>query len=65
MLPCHYICLFISLFNDDLPTVRNYNFEFTCSIDWLQLSRVLPEDGDRIQPPKRCVLKYKQGGVFR
>jgi hypothetical protein len=25
-------------------------------IDWAQLSRVLPEDGDRIQSPKRCVL---------
>jgi hypothetical protein len=26
---------------------------------------VLPEDGDKIQSPKRCVFKYKQGGVFR
>jgi hypothetical protein len=26
------------------------------SIDWAQLSRVLPEDGDRIQSPKRFVL---------
>jgi hypothetical protein len=25
---------------------------------------VLPEDGDRIQSPKRCVLKYKQDGVL-
>jgi hypothetical protein len=23
--------------------------------------QVLPEDGDRIQSPKRCVFKYKQG----
>jgi hypothetical protein len=25
---------------------------------------VLPEDGDRIQSPKRCVLKNKQNGVL-
>jgi hypothetical protein len=25
---------------------------------------VLPEDGDRIQSPKRCILKYKQDGVL-
>jgi hypothetical protein len=25
-------------------------------IDWAQLSRLLLEDGDRIQTPKRCVL---------
>jgi hypothetical protein len=23
-------------------------------VDWAQLSRLLPEDGDRIQSPKRC-----------
>jgi hypothetical protein len=34
----------------------------TSSIDWAQLSRFLPEDGDRIQSPKRLVLKNKQGG---
>jgi hypothetical protein len=28
----------------------------TNSIDWAQLSRFLPEGGDRIQSPKRCVL---------
>jgi hypothetical protein len=28
----------------------------TSSIDWVQLSRFLPEEGDRIQCPKRCVL---------
>jgi hypothetical protein len=33
------------------------------SIDWAQLSRFLPEDGDRIQSPKHCILKYKQDGV--
>jgi hypothetical protein len=27
--------------------------------------RVLPEDKDRIQSPKRRVLKHKQDGVFR
>jgi hypothetical protein len=27
-------------------------------------SRFFPEDGDRIQSPKRCVLKNKQDGVF-
>jgi hypothetical protein len=31
----------------------------TSSIDW-----ALPEDGDRIQSPKSCVLKYKQDGVL-
>jgi hypothetical protein len=25
---------------------------------------VLPEGGDRIQSPKRCVLKYKEDGVL-
>jgi hypothetical protein len=24
----------------------------------------LPEDGDRIQSPKRCVLKYKEDDVL-
>jgi hypothetical protein len=24
------------------------------SVDWAQLSRLLPEEGDRIQSPKRC-----------
>jgi hypothetical protein len=32
----------------------------TSSIDWAQLSRLLPEDGDRIQSPKRLVLNKKQ-----
>jgi hypothetical protein len=27
----------------------------TSSFDWAQLSRLLPEDGDRTQSPKRCV----------
>jgi hypothetical protein len=26
----------------------------TSSVDWAQLSRLLSEDGDRIQSPKRC-----------
>jgi hypothetical protein len=26
----------------------------TSSVDWAQLSTFLPEDGDRIQSPKRC-----------
>jgi hypothetical protein len=26
----------------------------TGSIDWAQLSRLLPEDGDRVQSTKRC-----------
>jgi hypothetical protein len=30
------------------------------SNDW-----VLPENGDKIQSPKRCVLKNKQDGVFK
>jgi hypothetical protein len=25
---------------------------------------VLPEDGKRMQSPKRCILKYKQDGVL-
>jgi hypothetical protein len=29
---------------------------WTSSIDWAQLSKLLPEDGDRIQSPKRCVI---------
>jgi hypothetical protein len=29
------------------------------SVDWAQLSRLLPEDGDRIQFPKACVLNKK------
>jgi hypothetical protein len=32
----------------------------TDSIDWAQLSRFLPEEGDRIQSTKRCVLNKKQ-----
>jgi hypothetical protein len=31
----------------------------TSSIDYAQLSRLLPEDGDQIQSPKRCVLNNK------
>jgi hypothetical protein len=26
--------------------------------------QVLPEDGDRIQSPRRCVMKNKQDGVL-
>jgi hypothetical protein len=26
----------------------------TSSVQWAQLSRLLPEDGDRVQSPKRC-----------
>jgi hypothetical protein len=37
----------------------------TASIDWAHMSRFLPEDGDRIQSLKCCVLKNKQDGVFR
>jgi hypothetical protein len=29
----------------------------TSSIDWAQLTRLSPDDGYRIQSPKRCVLK--------
>jgi hypothetical protein len=36
----------------------------TSSIDWTQLSRFLPEDGDTIQFPKRCVLKCKQEDIL-
>jgi hypothetical protein len=32
-------------------------------MDWAQLSRILPEDGDRIQYPKRCVLNKKTGSL--
>jgi hypothetical protein len=32
----------------------------TSDIDWAQLRRLLREDGDRIQSPKRCVLIKKQ-----
>jgi hypothetical protein len=28
----------------------------TSSIDWVQLCRLLPEDGDGVQPPKYCIL---------
>jgi hypothetical protein len=37
---------------------------WTGCIDWGEFSRLLPEDGERIQSPKRCVLKYKQDGVL-
>jgi hypothetical protein len=30
------------------------------SIDWVQLGRLLREDGDRIQSPKNCVLNLKK-----
>jgi hypothetical protein len=30
------------------------------SFDWAQLSRLLPEDGDRAQSPKRC-FNFKTG----
>jgi hypothetical protein len=33
----------------------------TSSIDWAELNRLLPEDGDRIQSPKRCILNKKNG----
>jgi hypothetical protein len=33
----------------------------TSSIDWAQLSTLLPEDGDGIQSPKHCVLNKKTG----
>jgi hypothetical protein len=36
------------------------DLERTSSIDWTQLSRLLPEDGDRIQSPKHCVLRKKK-----
>jgi hypothetical protein len=35
----------------------------TSSIDWAKLSRFLPEEGDGIQSPKRCVLNKKQGDI--
>jgi hypothetical protein len=35
----------------------------TSSIDWAQLSRLLPEDGDKTQSPKRFVFNKKQGCV--
>jgi hypothetical protein len=35
------------------PKFRGPEIE-TSSVDWAQLSRLLPEDGDRIQSPKRC-----------
>jgi hypothetical protein len=35
----------------------------TSSTDWAQLSRLLPEDGDRIQSPKRCVLNKQHEDV--
>jgi hypothetical protein len=33
-------------------------------IDRASPYHVLPEDGERIQCPKRYVLKYKQDGIF-
>jgi hypothetical protein len=50
--------------------VRLQNITFLLSGDRDQLHRldpteyVLPEDGDRIQSPKRCVLKDKQDDVL-
>jgi hypothetical protein len=35
------------------------------SIDWAQLSRFYLKTGDRIQSPKRYVLKNRQDGVCR
>jgi hypothetical protein len=32
----------------------------TSSVDWARLSRFLPEDGDRIRSPKRCVQDHRQ-----
>jgi hypothetical protein len=36
----------------------------TGCIEWAKLSRLLYEDGDRIQSPKLRVFKYKQDGVL-
>jgi hypothetical protein len=35
----------------------------TSSINWAKLSSLLPEDGDRIQSPKRCVLNRSTDNV--
>jgi hypothetical protein len=43
---------------------RNVSEIGTGPIDWAQMSRFLPEDGDRIQSPISCVLKCKQDGVL-
>jgi hypothetical protein len=40
-------------------TTRNPEIAAT-SIDWAQLSRLLPEDRHRIQSLKRCVPNKKQ-----
>jgi hypothetical protein len=34
----------------------------TSSVNWVQLSRILPENGDRIQSPKCCVLNINRTG---
>jgi hypothetical protein len=34
---------------------------YTSSINWAQVSRLLPDDGDRMQSPKLCVLNKKTG----
>jgi hypothetical protein len=34
----------------------------TNSVDWAELIRFLPEDGDRIQSTKSCVLNKKKDG---
>jgi hypothetical protein len=35
----------------------------TSSADWAQLSRLLPEDGGRVQSPKCCFYIKKMDGI--
>jgi hypothetical protein len=39
---------------DKLLNTKHEYISWASSVDWAQLSRLLPEDGDRIQSPKRC-----------
>jgi hypothetical protein len=43
------------------PYLRKQGLALSIGPNWVGL----PEDGDRIQFPKRCVFKNKQDGVFR
>jgi hypothetical protein len=53
--------VYISKYN-----VSENGFSLRLQVEPIQLGRnelVLPEDGDRIQSPKRCILKYKQDDI--
>jgi hypothetical protein len=47
------VCLVPGVFLACRTCIKNIEIEIS-SVDWAQLSRLLSEDGDRIQSPKRC-----------